>query len=153
MTVPRLVPEFLIRKFVASKENWITQKVAEFKARPVMPRRIQWGTGKRREYLAYKKQAYQLAYEKVRFFAGRYGVTFGGITIRNQKTRWGSCTKKGNLSFSYRIAFLPPELQDYLVIHEVCHIKEFNHSPAFWELVEQEVPEYKTLRNKLKGIE
>lgn len=153
VTVPRLVPEFLVRRFVASREEWISRKVEEFKSRPVVPEQIQWGTGKRREYLAHKKTAHALAVEKVRHFAEKYGVQFGTITIRNQKTRWGSCTRKGNLSFSYRIVFLPEELQNYLVVHEVCHIREFNHSKAFWELVAQEVPKYTELRKRLKGIE
>ncbi len=153
VTAPRLVPEFVVRRFVASREEWISRKVAEFKSRPVAPKRIQWGTGKRREYLAHKKAAYALAVEKVRHVAEKYGVQFGTITIRNQKTRWGSCTRKGNLSFSYRIVFLPEELQNYLVVHEVCHIREFNHSKAFWELVAQEVPKYTELRKRLKGIE
>lgn len=151
VTAPRLVPEFLVRGFVASKKEWILRKVEEFRSRPPVPKRIQWGTGKRREYVAHRKAAYALAIEKVRFFAEKYGVSFGTITIRNQKSRWGSCTKKGNLSFSYRIVFLPEELQNYLVVHEVCHIREFNHSKAFWELVKQEVPSYKQLRKKLKG--
>jgi predicted metal-dependent hydrolase len=153
VTAPRLVPEFVVRKFVAGKEDWITQKVAEFKARPVRRRTVQWGTDTRREYVAYKKHVLELASEKVRHFAEKYGVTFGTITIRNQKTRWGSCTKKGNLSFSYRIVFLPLELQNYLVVHEICHIKEFNHSRAFWDLVALQVPDYKVLRKRLKGIE
>lgn len=151
VTAPRLMPEFLVRRFVASKEEWISRKVEEFKSRPVAPKRIQWGTGKRREYVAHRKAAHALAVEKVRYFAEKYGVSFGTITIRNQKTRWGSCTKKGNLSFSYRIVFLPEELQNYLIVHEVCHIREFNHSRAFWELVGQEEPNYRELRRKLRG--
>ncbi len=153
VTAPRLVPEFLIRKFVASKENWITRKVAEFRAQPIIPVVKLWGTGKRREYLANKKAAYVLAVEKVRHFANKYDFKYGKIMIRNQKTRWGSCSRKGNLSFSYRIAFLPDELQNYLVVHEVCHLKEFNHSRAFWDLVGREVLKYKELRRKLKGID
>jgi predicted metal-dependent hydrolase len=151
VTAPRLIPEFFIRKFVASKNHWIERTVAKFRAKPLVPKLRLWGTGKRREYLAHKKAAQILVDEKVRYFAQKYSVTFGTILIRNQKTRWGSCTKKGNLSFSYRIVFLPEELQNYLVVHEVCHIREFNHSKAFWELVAQEVPNYKQLRKRLKG--
>lgn len=153
VTAPRLIPEFLIRRFVASKENWIARKVAEFRAQPIIPKMKLWGTGKRREYLANKKSAHALVVEKVRHFASKYDFKYRKITIRNQKTRWGSCSRKGNLSFSYRIVFLPGELQNYLVVHEVCHIKEFNHSRAFWDLVAQEIPDYKKLRRRLKGIE
>lgn len=123
VTAPRLVPEFLVRKFVDSKADWISKKVAEFKSRPIAPQRAEWGTGKRREYLAYKEAAHVLALEKTRHFAEKYGVQFGTITIRNQKSRWGSCTRKGNLSFSYRIVFLPEELQNYLVVHEVVILR------------------------------
>lgn len=153
VTAPRLVPEFFIRKFVASKNLWIERTVAKFRAKPFVPKVSKWGTGKRREYLAHKKAAKILAIEKVKHFAVKYGFEFGKITIRNQKSRWGSCSRKGNLNFSYRIVFLPPELQDYLVVHEVCHIKEFNHSRAFWGLVAQEIPSYKELRKKLRGIQ
>lgn len=153
VTAPRLVPEFVVRRFVASKEEWISKKVVEFKSRLIAPKRIQWGTGKRSEYTAHKKEAYELAVRKVRHVAEKYGVTYGTVTIRNQKTRWGSCTKEGNLSFSYRIVFLPPELQDYLVVHEICHIRELNHSKAFWDLVKKEVPDYVHVRKRLRGIE
>lgn len=112
-----------------------------------------WGTGQRREYLANKEMARTIVTEKVRNFSRKYGVEYGTIAIRNQKTRWGSCSKKGNLNFSYRIVFLPPELQDYLVVHEVCHLKEFNHSRAFWDLVAREVPNYRELRRKLRGLD
>ncbi len=153
VTAPRMVPGFLVKRFVSNKESWITRKVAEFKARPIIPRPTLWGTGKRREYLMYKKSAHALVVGKVNFFAGKYGFSYGKINIRNQKTRWGSCSRKGNLSFSYRIVFLPTELQDYLVIHELCHLKEFNHSRSFWNLVGKEIVGYKELRKKLKGID
>ena len=65
VTAPRMIPEFLVKRFVSSKESWITRKVAEFKARPIIPRPTLWGTGKRREYLMYKKSAHALAVEKV----------------------------------------------------------------------------------------
>jgi predicted metal-dependent hydrolase len=153
VTAPQLVPEFFIRRFVASKNLWIERTVAKFRAKPFVPKLSKWGTGKRREYLAHKKVVKILVTEKVKHFAAKYGFGYGKITIRNQKSRWGSCSRKGNLNFSYRIVFLPPELQDYLVVHEVCHIMEFNHSKAFWELVGREVPAYRQLRRRLKGIE
>ncbi len=104
----------------------------------------------RKEYLAHKKAARSITLARLQFFAAHYGITHGRISIRNQRTRWGSCSKKGNLNFNYRIALLPPELQDYLIVHELCHIKQFNHSPAFWDLVGQQVPEYKKLRSQLR---
>ncbi|MDE1924740.1 MAG: M48 family metallopeptidase [Patescibacteria group bacterium] len=74
------------------------------------------------------------------------------IFIKNLKTRWGSASKNGNLNFHYKILFLPPHLASYLVVHEVCHLKEFNHSKEFWALVASELPDYKKLRKELRLI-
>jgi predicted metal-dependent hydrolase len=155
VTVPRLVPSFMVERFVQSKSEWIEKKVAEFAAyrAKANPDAGKYGTGSRREFVAYKDQALILAIEKVAHFAPRYGVTPMKISIRNQKSRWGSCSHHGSLSFNYRIVFLPPELQDYLVVHEICHMKEFNHSKAFWDLVGQTIGDYKVLRKRLKGID
>jgi len=87
---------------------------------------------------------------KLEYFNQHYGFTYHRISIRNQRSRWGSCSKEGNLNFNYRIIFLPPALADYLIIHELCHLKEFNHSRAFWALVAQTIPHYQTVRRELK---
>lgn len=110
-----------------------------------MPRRS------RREYVKYKEAARALALARLAYFNQLYGFSFGRLAIRNQKTRWGSCSKKGNLNFSYRIALLPPELADYIIVHELCHLGEFNHSPRFWALVERACPEHRALRKQLGG--
>jgi predicted metal-dependent hydrolase len=81
-----------------------------------------------------------------------YGFLYGKMVVRNQKTRWGSCSRKGNLSFNYRIVLLPPECADYLIVHELCHLKEFNHSVQFWELVAFACPKYRTLRKELRKM-
>ena len=72
--------------------------------------------------------------------------------MRNQRSRWGSCSRSGNLNFNYRIASLRPELQDYIVVHELCHLKEFNHKEGFWALVALTVPDWQTLRAELRAI-
>jgi predicted metal-dependent hydrolase len=107
----------------------------------------------RAHFSAHKEAARQLVVGRVRFFTQHYQFPFGRISIRNQKTRWGSCSKKGNLSFNYKIVTLPPELADYLVVHELCHLKEFNHSPAFWALVAETVPDWRVCRQKLKRVQ
>lgn len=81
--------------------------------------------------------------------AEHYGLTYGRVAIRNTKTRWGSCSSDGNLNFHYRLAFLPQELMDYVLIHELCHLQELNHSRAFWALVAQADPEHKAHRKAL----
>jgi len=86
----------------------------------------------------------------VEYFNAMYGLRCNRITIRNQKTRWGSCSRKGNLNFNYKIALLPQRLADYIIVHELCHLGEFNHSRKFWALVAQTMPDHVDLRKELK---
>lgn len=81
------------------------------------------------------------------------GIDFkpiGRIAIRNTRSRWGSCSSKGNLNFSYRLSLLPAHLSDYVIIHEVCHLREFNHSSRFWDLVALTAPDFDKHREELK---
>jgi predicted metal-dependent hydrolase len=106
----------------------------------------------KKEYLALKEHARSIAHQRLTHFNQFYNFSYKSVAIRNQRTRWGSCSSKGNLNFNYRLARLPSELQDYLIVHELCHLKEFNHSPKFWALVSQQIPTYKKLRSQLKKI-
>lgn len=87
---------------------------------------------------------------RVLYFSEIMEVSVGKITIRNQKTRWGSCSSKGNLNFNYQLYYLPDELLDYVVVHELSHRRHMNHSREFWMEVERYCPEYRTLRNTLR---
>lgn len=80
----------------------------------------------------------------------RYGFSYGRVAIRDQRRRWGSCSSAGNLNFNYKILFLPSALQEYIVTHELCHLAEFNHGPAFWRLVASTVPDYRQRRQHLR---
>ncbi|MGN0575760.1 MAG: M48 family metallopeptidase [Ruminococcus sp.] len=87
-------------------------------------------------------RALKIIPERVRYYAPLIGVTYGKITIRNQKTRWGSCSAKGNLSFNCLLAAMPPEVLDSVVVHELCHLKQMNHSKDFYSEVYRVFPEY-----------
>ncbi len=113
-------------------------------------RRVSKPRPPRKEYLAYKESARKLVYERLEYFNQFYNFKYNKVAIRNQKTRWGSCSRRGNLNFSYRLALMDPRLADYIIVHELCHLKEFNHSQNFWDLVAQQFPDYKELRKKLK---
>ena len=101
------------------------------------------------EYILYKESALQTAKARLAYFNGLYGFDYQKISIRNQKTCWGSCSRKGNLSFNYRIALMPGHLADYIIVHELCHIGELNHSKRFWSLIARTMPEYKRLKKEL----
>lgn len=105
---------------------------------------------KRSHYKRHKEVARKLVHRKLRYWNSFYGFQYNRVAIRSQKTRWGSCSDKGNLNFNYKILFLPEELQDYLIVHELCHLEELNHSQQFWEKVGETIPNYKVLRKKLR---
>lgn len=89
---------------------------------------------------------------RVQYYGRIMSVTWGRITIRNQKTRWGSCNAKGNLNFNYKLCYLSLELLDYVVVHELAHRKHMNHSSEFWHEVEYYYPNYKECRKRLKQV-
>ena len=105
-----------------------------------------------KDYLINKSPAYELAIKRLEYFNQFYGFTYRRVTIKNTVSRWGSCSKQGNLNFNYRIATLPSDISDYIIVHELCHLGEFNHSKNFWNLVEKTIPNYQELRNRLKKI-
>ena len=98
----------------------------------------------------YRKQARKLLIERVDYFAQKHGFRAGKIRISSARTRWGSCSTKGTLSFTWRLVMAPLDVIDYVVVHEMCHLKEMNHSKAFWEQVESILPDYKLRRKWLK---
>lgn len=105
---------------------------------------------KKKNYLENKEYSRTVITERVTFFAGLYGVKVGKIAIRNQKSRWGSCSMKRNLNFNYKVAYLPKELRDFVIVHEICHLIEFNHSKKFWSHVAKIFPEYNKLAKILR---
>ncbi|MBU4082699.1 M48 family metallopeptidase [Patescibacteria group bacterium] len=102
-----------------------------------------------RVYLANKERALDFVYARVALYNEIYNFNFNRISVKNQKTRWGSCSEKGNLNFNYRIVLLPIEMADYIIVHELCHLGELNHSPKFWNLVAKTMPNYLEIRKRL----
>ena len=133
-----------VEAFVTSKEAWIQKHLESLAQRPRLPA----FTGA--ELQALTEDAKQTLPEKVRHFAAEIGVSYSRVTIRSQHTRWGSCSAKGNLNFNCLLMLCPENVQNYVVIHELCHRKEMNHSPRFWALVEQHCPDYRACRTWLK---
>ncbi len=99
-----------------------------------------------------KRRAARFSAARCAHFAKIYGVRYRKISIRAQKSRWGSCSLNGNLSFNYKIALLSPHLADYIIVHELCHLLEMNHSKRFWAHVARTIPAYKLLRKKMRNI-
>jgi predicted metal-dependent hydrolase len=105
--------------------------------------------GSRKKYEANKEAARVLTHELLARFNTHYKFTYNKVAIRNQRSRWGSCSKKGNLNFNYRIVLLPLRLAEYVIVHELCHLSEFNHSQNFWSLVAETIPDHQVRRREL----
>ncbi|MES2014353.1 MAG: YgjP-like metallopeptidase domain-containing protein [Patescibacteria group bacterium] len=148
VTTPLYLSAFVAEAFIREKASWLFSKLALYSQFGFQPTRKRSRAG----YLKNKVRAYDLALERLNYFNATYNFHFNSIHIRNQKTRWGSCSKKNNLNFNYKIALLASELADYIIVHELCHLEEFNHSQKFWKLVSKAIPNHKALRQELKKI-
>ncbi len=137
-----------IERFVNSKRAWIEKSLQKVQVRRTSQPDARKLTEKELELLAEKAKV--VFPQKVAYYAGKVGVTYGRITIRNQRTRWGSCSSKGNLNFNCLLMLAPNEVQDYVVVHELCHRKEMNHSERFWMEVAKIMPDYKAYKKWLK---
>lgn len=106
-----------------------------------------------KHFLKHKEAARAMIHARLAYFAPLCEVKYGRVAIRNQRRRWGSCSSLGNLNFNYRLVFLPSELCDYVVVHELCHLKQMNHGPLFWAEVGKVLPNYLELEAQLKHLE
>lgn len=148
VTAPKNMNENIVEQFIIRKARWVIDKLEYFKN---IPGKI-FIESTKKDYVEYKGQALALAERRIGYFNQIIGAGFNRINIKNQKTLWGSCSRKGNLNFNYRIFLLPGELADYIIVHELCHLKEFNHSRNFWNLVGKVIPDYVNMRKELKNI-
>jgi len=145
LTVPQHGSVRIGEAFLRAHADWTMDQVARFTSREsVVP------SADEREYRRRRAEAGVFIREKVKYWSGVYGFRYTGVTIRNQATRWGSCSAVGRLSFSWRLLLLPERFADYVVVHELCHLKEFNHSPRFWTLVARHIPEYRDIVRELR---
>jgi hypothetical protein len=150
ITLPRFLPERFALNFLNCKADWILKKLAYFRVKKTS---VNFHPKLRSSKLDYKKQknaALALAKERLEYYNQFYGFNYRKISIRNQKTRWGSCSRNGNLSFNYKIIYLPQNLSDYIIVHELCHLSQFNHSRAFWDLVGKTIQNCKKARKEVR---
>ena len=147
---PRSASEKDIEEILKKKEAWISKHIEKIKKTKERLEAEPTEKLTREKVIALAEEALKVIPERVEYFARVIGVTYGKITIRNQKTRWGSCSSKGNLNFNCLLMLAPPEVLDYVVVHELCHRKQMNHSKAFWSEVEKVLPDYKEARKWLK---
>lgn len=146
VSVPTRMNERLIEKFLLEKADWIVSKIESMKKfEPVDLKPIS-----KLELSRLKVVALERIHRRLEYFNQYYQFTYNKVTIRRQKTRWGSCSRAGNINFNYKLAVLPPHLADYIIVHELCHLREMNHSKQFWDLVAKTVPTHKTLRRELR---
>lgn len=143
VTKPRYVSVRLADAMIRDNMDWLNEKLISLeKKREIAPG----------NYLKDKEAARQMILLRLEHFSNRYNLKYKKLSIRNQRTRWGSCSREGNLSFNYRLLHLRNELRDYIIVHELCHLVEFNHSKKFWTLVAQVIPNYEVLRKELKKM-
>lgn len=147
---PRSASEKDIEEILKKKEAWISKHIEKIKETKERFEAESTEKLTREKVIALAEEALKVIPERVEYFAKVIGVTYGKITIRNQKTRWGSCSSKGNLNFNCLLMLASSEVLDYVVVHELCHRKQMNHSKAFWLEVEKVLPNYKEVRKWLK---
>ena len=139
---PLRMPKDRILCFLSEKASWIRMQQGKMQERENMRQQagIHLDAAQEKEL---RERAKSVLAQRTAYFARQIGVTYGRITVRDQKTRWGSCSQTGNLNFNFRLILAPPEVLDYVVVHELCHRRQMNHSAQFWQEVAQVLPDYR----------
>lgn len=147
VTLPCRLPENIIEKFLLEKGDWVLEKILFYKNQktPIL-RDGQY------DFQKYKKAARELILERLEHFNKFYGFRFNKVFIKDQRSKWGSCSINKNLNFNFKLALIPKECADYIIVHELCHLGEFNHSKRFWKLVEKAVPDYKERVKEIRRL-
>ena len=139
---PLRMPKDRILCFLSERASWIRMQQGRMQEREKMRQqaRIHLDAAQEKEL---RERAKSVLAQRTAYFARQIGVTYGRITVRDQKTRWGSCSQTGNLNFNFRLILAPLEVLDYVVVHELCHRRQMNHSAQFWQEVAQVLPDYR----------
>jgi predicted metal-dependent hydrolase len=143
---PERMSQQEIRHILAEKESWIRAHLEQVRRQQAYAQPPLTDA----EVRTLADRARSIVPVRVARFAGQMGVSYGKITIRSQTSRWGSCSARGNLNFNCLLMLCPPEVLDYVVVHELCHRKQMNHSKEFWAEVASVLPEYEKQKNWLK---
>ncbi len=145
VTKPLTATDAHIERFLGMQQPWIERKLADFARRPVISL-----AKPRADYLSRKEAARALVHERLAYYGRQYGFSYGSVSIKSQRSRWGSCSSKKNLSFNYKILYVSPEQADYIIVHELCHTRHMHHRASFWRLVAETIPDYERIRESLK---
>lgn len=144
--IPENISDKELKEFVRKNADWICRTYQELRE-----------AAEKRQYTARplpteeeKQEILDKIVRCVHHYERIMGLYGNRITVKNQKTRWGSCSSKRNLNFNYKLAYMPQEILDYVVVHELAHLRHMNHSREFWALVEQYIPDYRARRGWLK---
>jgi predicted metal-dependent hydrolase len=146
LTVPPRTGRPAMEMFLRQHREWLLRQVKKTQNRPdqlVLP-------AGRRDYLKNRERCREFVSACLRHHNRLHCRTLGRIFIKNLYANWGSCSARGNLNFNYKIIHLPPHLAEYVVVHELCHLKEMNHSPRFWAEVARSVPDWRQRRRELR---
>ncbi|MEA3249044.1 MAG: SprT family zinc-dependent metalloprotease [Patescibacteria group bacterium] len=146
VTVPQGTPPRVVSDYVAGNTEWVARRLKElekYEGCVGLP-------GGRRDYLKHKERARSFVHSRLGMYNNYYRLPYNRVSIKNLKSAWGSCSELGNLNYNYKLVHLPEPLAEYIVVHELCHLAEFNHSKRFWMLVAHAIPDHKVRRKTLR---
>ncbi len=147
VSVPKYIPTILIKSqietFIQSKEEWIKKHLERYSSEQISPK----------EYKEKKEILLTHIHQRLKYFNQVYNLKYNTVKVKRMTSRWGSCSKRANLNFNIKLGSLTEKQCDYVIVHELCHVKEFNHGINFWNLVSKTIPDYKTIRRSIKICE
>lgn len=143
MTLPARGSRTEAELFWREKKRWVMAK------REYFSQQQQLIDPKTHPIQKYRAKALALILRRLEYYNQHYHLAYESIAVRDQKTKWGTCTRHRTLNFNYRILWLPPDIADYLIVHELCHLQEFHHGPSFWALVGETIPDFERRRQGL----